>query len=420
MTNKLYEKNSYLKEIETVVTACENRDDQIWITLADTIFFPEEGGQYADTGLIKAGDQEVKVLDGAIVRETSDRTESITYKVDAAIQPGTAVTCFLDFDTRYERMQCHSGEHILTGVIHNRYGYDNVGFHLSDDGPITMDINGQLTYEQVIEMEAVANKVIYQNLPIIDSYPTKDELKDISYRSKIEIAGQVRLITIGEGASLVDVCACCAPHVARTGEVGIIKVISVVNWKGGVRISMLAGKRALDYINHEHDIIRSLTQTMTTSAENILSIYNSKLEEIGELKSKLSESLEEGLLSKIKSELEIEMDNDCDSQFVSGTLINPATNAANKAFFAFVDASYPPTSMKNVFNKMCDMCVGYVGIFSGDDESGYRYFAGSKTLDAKVLGEIFKNELSAKGGGNSDMIQGQMKVEREDIQDILV
>ena len=145
---KLYEKQSYLRECEAVVTDCFTKDGALYVRLDRTILFPEEGGQYADLGELVYGDNNlVRVLGG----ELTDKSGSdIIYRVDKEIPLGE-VRCILDWDLRYERMQNHSGEHVLTGTIHNEFGYDNVGFHLSDDGPVTLDMNGVLTWEEVME-----------------------------------------------------------------------------------------------------------------------------------------------------------------------------------------------------------------------------------------------------------------------------
>lgn len=275
---KLYEKNSYMRECTVTVLDSFEDKGKYYITLDQSIFFPEEGGQYADTGIltIKTPCKEVditteksttckrdmadilsetltadpgevatgsslRLLDGQIIKDGPKKGE-IAYEVSQMIPAGTSLTCVLDWDKRYDRMQNHSGEHVITGTIHNRYGFNNVGFHLSDDGFVTLDIDGALTYDQVIEMEREANAYIYKNLPIIDSYPDNESLKNMSYRSKIEIDGQVRLITVGDESETVDVCACCAPHVKSTGEIGIIKVISVIKWKKGVQIAILCGR----------------------------------------------------------------------------------------------------------------------------------------------------------------------------------
>ncbi len=383
--NKLYETNSYLKECRAVVESLREEGGEYFVTLSDTIFFPEEGGQYADTGYILYNGEKVRVLGGIFGSE-------IVYRVEKAIPVGSEVECELDFDVRYDRMQNHSGEHLLTGVIHNEYGYDNVGFHLSDDGPVTLDVSGPMTYEQVIEMEKKANSLIYANLAITDSYPTKEELKDISYRSKIEIDGQVRLITIGDEETTVDICACCAPHVRSTGEIGIIKVLSVINWKGGVRISMLAGRRALEYIGHEHDIIRELTGLLTTNQDNLVNQVSAHMQEINELKAKLARALEGSVIGRIDKE---------------------------NLKYVFLDADFPAVSMRNVYNVLTEKQDGYVGVFAGDDEGGYRYFAGSKSDDSRIIATKFRELFGAKGGGKPEMVQGQVEATKSEILNAL-
>lgn len=396
--NKLYETNSYLKECKSVITSLTEKDGEYYVTLSDTIFFPEEGGQYADTGYLIYNGEKVRVIDGIFGPE-------ISYKIERAIPEGTEVTCELNFDVRFDRMQNHSGEHLLTGVIHNKYGLNNVGFHLSDEGPVTLDLNGQLSYEQVIEMENVANKLIYANLPITDSYPTKEELTNIEYRSKIEIDGQVRLITIGDENEIIDICACCAPHVRSTGEIGIVKVLSTINWKGGIRISMLAGRRALEYIDNEHNLVRELTSILTTSPENISGLVKSHIEEINLLKGKLAHAMEENVLQKIAA---------CENSNKKNEQEN-----VNKDCFEFVDKDVTAASMKNIYNVLSARYEGYVGIFAGDDESGYRYFAGSSKTDSRELGNMLKETLNAKGGGTDKMVQGQIFASRCEIENMI-
>ena len=401
--NKIYENNSYMKECDTVITESDITEDGAYIYIRDSIFFPEEGGQYADTGRIALNAYELDVLDGQIA------DNGIRYKVDYSdscrksfaelpvlsdiLVINSEIHCILDYDKRYDRMQNHTGEHILTGTVHNDYGYNNVGFHLSDDGLVTLDLDGPLTYEQIIEEEAKANSVVYANLPVKASYPSKDELKDIEYRSKIDIEGQVRLITIGDSDNPVDVCACCAPHVAYTGEVGIIKVISLVNWKGGVRIGILCGRRALEYINHRQGIIMGLTDLMTTNEDNLINRVQAQIEEIKTLKAKLSGALESDIISRIeKGDLDIE-----------------------RTHLVFVDADFPATSMKNIYNILKNTYSGYVGIFAGNDSDGYRYLAGSRNIDSTTLIPIL-NKIGAKGGGNPDMIQGKVQASRLSIE----
>lgn len=385
---KLYEKQSYLSECEAVVTDCFTKDGFVYVRLDRTIFFPEEGGQYADLGELVYGDNtSVRLLGGEV---TDKSGKDIIYRVESEVPVGE-VKCILNWDLRYERMQNHSGEHVLTGTIHNEFGYDNVGFHLSDDGPVTLDMNGVLTWEEVMEMERKANEVIYNNLPITDSYPTGAELANLSYRSKIEIEGQVRLITIGDRDNPIDVCACCAPHVKTTGEIGIIKVISMVNWKGGVRISMLAGRRALRYINDRFDIIRSVTERLTTSFDNVPDIIDGYKKEIGESKALINKTYV-SLAEKICS--------------------------ASGSPFVFFDSDCPMSAMKNILSTLINMTDGYAGVFVGEDGS-YRYMIGSKDKDSRIVASLLKEKLGAKGGGKPDSIQGQVAACKEDIEKVL-
>lgn len=385
---KLYEKQSYLSECEAVVTDCFTKDGFVYVRLDRTIFFPEEGGQYADLGELVYGDNtSVRLLGGEV---TDKSGKDIIYRVESEVPVGE-VKCILNWDLRYERMQNHSGEHVLTGTIHNEFGYDNVGFHLSDDGPVTLDMNGVLTWEEVMEMERKANEVIYNNLPITDSYPTGAELANLSYRSKIEIEGQVRLITIGDKDNPIDVCACCAPHVKTTGEIGIIKVISMVNWKGGVRISMLAGRRALRYINDRFDIIRSVTERLTTSFDNVPDIIDGYKKEIGESKALINKTYV-SLAEKICS--------------------------ASGSPFVFFDSDCPMSAMKNVLSTLINMTDGYAGVFVGEDGS-YRYMIGSKDKDSRIVASLLKEKLDARGGGKSDSVQGQVASCKEDIEKVL-
>ena len=372
---KLYETQSFLKECNTTVESCTENEGVVYIKLKESIFFPEEGGQYADTGVLEYADKCVNLIDGQIV------DGEIIYQISEMIPEGTTVLCKLDWNKRFDRMQNHSGEHILSGLINSKYGFNNIGFHLSDDEFVTLNMDGVLTKEQVMELEKEVNSIIYANVPITDSYPSKEELANITYRSKIEIDGQVRLITIGDEKQTYDICACCAPHVARTGEIGILKITGVSKAKGGVLISILCGRRALEYINHSMDTLNALAGSFTTHPDNVPGIVENLKKECQELKAELSDYKERGLIDAIKA--------------------NPLKN------YVITADSLSPQNMKNVFNTLVDNCQGYVGVFVGTDEDGYRYYAGGKDCDAKVLSGLMREKLGAKGGGSSDMIQGK-------------
>ena len=388
MTEKVYERQSYLKELETTVTESTCEKGQFYVKLKETVLFPEEGGQYSDTGFLLYGDKKVSVLKGELIGNASEGDTDIRYAVDGEIPAGSIVRCVLDWKTRFSRMQNHSGEHIVSGLIHNLYGYNNIGFHLSDDEPVTLTVDGKLSAEQIREIEIKANEAIYEDLPITDSYPSKDELASMDYRSKIEIAGQVRLITIGDPAAPLDICACCAPHVSGTGCIGIIKVISFASVKGGTQVSILCGARALEFIEKNIDNLESIAKGFSTHRDNVPGIVESLREENRALKAKLSEYAEKSILSGITED-------------------GPGC--------IFTDMELSPVSMKNIFNELVARKTGYVGIFAGNDQKGYMYYAGGRDLDARELARLMREKLSSKGGGSAEMIQGRTSSSQDEI-----
>ena len=217
MTEKLFYQDSHMKEFQATVVSCEPQKDHYLIVLDQTAFFPEGGGQYADTG--KLGDVEIT--------DVHEKDGVIYHTANMPLEVGSTVTGRLHWEERFEKMQQHTGEHIVSGLVHERFGYQNVGFHLGSDY-CTMDFNGPITKEQLKEIEREANEAVYQNLDIQVLYPSKEELSDMEYRSKIEIEGQVRIVVVPG----YDVCACCAPHVKKTGEIGMIKLVNMMNYKG--------------------------------------------------------------------------------------------------------------------------------------------------------------------------------------------
>lgn len=387
--NKIYETQSYKTELETTVTNCIPCNKGYHITLADSVIFPNEGGQYCDKAqLITNTNQVINILDGIV-----DNNE-VNYLVDVPIDINSKCIIKIDWETRFMRMQQHSGEHILSGLLYNIYGYINVGFHLSDDDFVTLDTSGELNDSQILDLEARANQVIYENVPIVDSYPTTEELEKINYRSKKQINGQVRLITIGTKNNIIDICACCAPHVKSTGEIGIIKIMNHINYKGGTRLEILCGKRAFNEICKEHLILKNLALGASTSIYNIEESISNLKSELIDTKRKLSQIIENDLLSQIEN-----------------------MNVSDIPCI-FIDELHSPY-MKSAYNALINKFSSkYVGVFLGNDEKGYRYFAGNPNLGSVKLKEIFTQRLDAKGGGNDDMIQGKVNASAKTIVEI--
>ena len=243
----------YKKEFEAEVLSCNTVKKGFEVILSDTCFYPEGGGQPSDRGFLEYNGSKQKVID-----VQRDKEERVVHLVEEEIPAGTLVHGVIDWDFRFSLMQNHTGEHIVSGLINRIYGYENVGFHMGD--VLTIDLSGELSWEQAMEIERKANRVIWQNLPVEVFFPAEGSLDTLYYRSKKELTGQVRLINVED----TDSCACCGLHVLRTGEIGVIKLLSMIRYKGGVRIEMVCGDKAL------YDYEEKLTHV--TDIKNLLSV----------------------------------------------------------------------------------------------------------------------------------------------------
>lgn len=380
-TVRLYDRDAYARVFEATVISCQEitkEDRRLYeVVLDQTLFFPEEGGQSPDKGVIN----DIQVTDVQI------NNEIITHYLESAIPAGSKVMGRIDWAHRFNNMQQHSGEHVFSGIVHKKFGYDNVGFHLSDQ-VVTMDFNGVLTAEQVAEIEWEVNQAIAQNVEIVISYPSKDELASIKYRSKIDIEGQVRIVTV----TGYDVCACCAPHVRRTGEIGGLKVMSLQNYKGGVRISILCGLRALEAFREKCSIVSDLTAFLTTGQENLVTTVQKLKASNQSLSSELSAAKQQLLNQKLSDIPE---------------------DQANVIIF---ESGIDTKIVRNVVNGLVKKHSGICGLFVGSDSEGYSYVIGSSSQDCKILANTLREKLGAKGGGSPQMIQGSVKATAADIQ----
>jgi len=402
MTEKLYDKDAYAREFTAKIIFVKKVEDKskeglTEVVLDRTLFFPEEGGQTPDKGVIKCSlngnEEQFSVVDVQIKDEIIYHTVKADDKSSAVadLSDGIEIAGIIDWNHRYSNMQQHSGEHIFSGLVHNTFGYDNVGFHLSDS-VVTMDFSGPLTDENIRDIETRVNQAIYENVEIIPSFPSKKELENIDYRSKKEIDGQVRLITIPG----YDICACCAPHVKRTGEIGILKVVSYQNYKGGVRVSILCGRRALEQFRYDHDLVTEIAGDFSTSSDNIKA-------SIAKLSDELSKAKQELALARTKL-MEIELSKISEDQ-------------KNVAFFA---SEMDQNQMRNMVNSLTEKHSGYCGAFAGNDRSGYRYILGIKNGDARLGLEALKILGQVKGGGSAQMVQGSMSgISADDIKKVI-
>ncbi|MBE5880886.1 MAG: alanyl-tRNA editing protein [Lachnospiraceae bacterium] len=370
---KLFYEDIHITHFKAVVLSCEKPDsttgkDMYRVLLDATAFFPEEGGQSADIGTI----------DGREVLDVQIKNDLIYHFMKEPIAAGKTVECHVDWAQRFDFMQQHSGEHILSGIVHERFGYNNVGFHLSPR-EVTLDFDGPIESEQLRDIELAANRVIWLNLPIEISYPEKEELATLTYRSKIEIDGQVRIVTIPG----VDVCACCAPHVEATGQIGMIKIVNAQNYKGGMRLTIVCGQRALSDYREKLDSVTTIAQSMSVKQNQVIDAFN-----------------------KLKAETQAlnEKANDLQAKCLAMLLDTLPIPSESEHAVLFTNIS-DNIAIRNAVNNLTGQYEGYCAIFWGCD-GDYRFIAGSKHADCNLLAQQFRAQLGAKCGGNALMIQG--------------
>jgi len=256
---------------------------------------------------------------------------------------------------------------------------------------VTMDFDKPLTEEQLKEMEWAINEAIVANVEIKTGYPSKEELDALEYRSKIEIDGAVRIVEIPG----YDVCACCAPHVHRTGEIGMFKIQNVQNYKGGIRISFLCGFRALEEYRKKSEIITELSGMLTTNQDNITEHVNKLKTQVQSLKTQLSNAKQALMESKI-AEIPAEQKN-----------------------VLLFEKDIDTPVMRTVVNKLVENHDGICGVFVGTDETGYNFIIGSKTIDCREIATKLREELNARGGGKAPMIQGSVEADKNTIVSVL-
>ncbi len=375
MTQRLYEQDSFCREFTATVLSCESQGENYAVILDRTAFFPEGGGQAADSG----------TLGGVAVLDVQTDGERILHTLAAPLTVGQTVTGVLDWDTRFLRMQKHTGEHIVCGIIHRLYGYENVGFHLGSED-VTLDLNGELTREQLDEVEELANRAVAANRTVTAAYPSAEELATMDYRSKKAIDGAVRIVTI-DG---LDRCACCAPHVASTGQVGLIKLLDFIRYKGGVRIHMQCGLDAL------YDYRMRYAQTAAIAAA--LSVKQPMaLDGVQRLLAQ-RDALARELIAARKETLALRVE-----------MLSAESERA-----LFIEKGVDAESLRDLVLAASAKIGGLCAAFTGDDENGYTYAAAGG--DLPQFAAVLKERLSARGGGSAQLIQGRAFASAEDIR----
>lgn len=395
MTEKLYDNDAYQKEftahIQEIRPSAHPREDgfrYLDIVLNRTLFFPEEGGQSCDRGVLGGA----QVVDVQLIGDEIVHTIRCGEDEAAGFVPGLALTGTIDWEHRYDNMQNHSGEHILSGLIHSRFGYDNVGFRLGEE-VMTLDLSGMLTRQQVLGIEREANAVVWQNLKIQCGYPDAKTLEGLDYRSKKEVDGPVRIVTIPG----VDCCACCAPHVARTGEIGMIKIIHMMkNASRGMRLTAVCGKRALLEMEERQGV----------------------LEEVSHLTNKPIQGAADGVQHLLDENKQLAFDMK-QLRIRMAKMQMDQIPAGRENVFLFTGPIDDNIVQREMVNHLCDTHRGACGVFSGSDETGWRYIMGRREGDIRTLNQLLKSELNARGGGKRGMVQGSVTAKRAQIEKIL-
>ncbi len=368
MTEKLYYTDAYIREFTSTVLSSELCEGGYAVTLAATAFFPEEGGQYADTGK----------LGTATVKDAREVDGIIYHITDKPLEVGSTVTGVIDFDARYEKMQCHTAEHILCGLIYATYGLHNVGFHLGADD-VTMDISAPLTWDQLMEIEYRANLIVYENVPVTAIFPTPDELPCLEYRSKLDLTENVRIVSIGS----YDSCACCAPHVRSTGELGLIKILDAEKLRGGMRVHIRAGIRAYREVLKMHDNLSEISHLISLprldtadGVRKLLADYEAK-----------KNGYKAARQAYFEREAELVAPTD-------GSLV-----------LVYPDATQD--ELRVVANSAIDKVGGILVLLSGTD-GAYRFVLASRTADLRTEVKKITAALGGGGGGSSVMAQGSL------------
>lgn len=405
MTEKIFYEDSHRTSFTAKVLDCQKEAGHYAVVLDRTVFFPEGGGQYADTGYLQhAAEKDGKpepVGEAVRITDVQESDGVIRHMADQELQVGQLVTGKIDWTERFMKMQQHTGEHIVSGIVHERFGYNNVGFHLGSED-CTMDFDGEITREELREIEWKANEAAARNLDVIVTYPSKEELAVLDYRSKIEIEGQVRIVTIPG----YDVCACCAPHVEKTGEIGMIRLTNVQRYKGGARVTMLCGVRALADYDKKLDSVKAVSALLCAKEDEIASAVERLKEEYSALKLQLHEQEKQLLACKAAAVLEEEKTVCLIEEGLEGDAPRILMNLV-------LDAGHDICA---VFCKNTKSSVKEKEPESGSEAQEYRYVIGSRRFNMRDLSKELNARFSGRGGGKPEMVQGSLTGSKEELR----
>lgn len=376
MTEKLYYQDSMMRTFTAVVTSCTREKDRWAVTLDRTAFYPEGGGQPADHG----------TLGGVAVLDVREKNEEVFHFCDGKVDIGAVVDGVIDWERRFDFMQQHSGEHIVSGLLCGRFGCDNVGFHIGHE-LVTIDFNAALSTSDVEMVENLANRYIWEDHPIQIDYPSPTQLEHLEYRSKKALTGQVRIVRWPEA----DCCACCGTHVKSSGQVGMIKLISCQKFRDGARIEMAAGARALRWINAVAGQNTRISQLLSAKPGETAAAAERLQKETYTLRGRVAE-LEEGDFAR------------------------KAEALAGKGDVLLIEGTMSADSLRKLCGMVKDRCLGRCAVFAGSD-GAYQYAIAQGGGDLRGLAKELNAALNGRGGGKPEFVQGSVRAARQEIQD---
>lgn len=374
-TRKIYYEDSHLTTFTARVLACTPAERGYEVVLDATAFYPEGGGQAADTG----------TLNGIRVLDTRERGETVVHLCEQPLEPGLTVEGRINWDSRFARMQQHSGEHIVSGIIHRRFDYHNTGFHMGSD-IITIDFDGVIPEEALSEIEAEANSAVWANLPLRIWYPSPEELPTVAYRTKKALPWPVRIVEIPG----YDCCACCGTHVSATGEIGVIKLFSAVNFRGGTRMEMACGSQALKILNDTYAQNKLVSQA-----------FSAKIFETGAAAQRMNEQL-----AKLKFQ---------HTGLQRKLFVKTASGYENAGNVLHFEEELDGTGLRELADAIANRCGGWAAVFSGTDAEGYGFCLAAREGDLRALCKEMTSALHGRGGGKPAFQQGRVQATKEEI-----
>lgn len=373
-TEKLFYIDQYRTEETSTVLSCKQAKGGYAVVLDRTIFYPTGGGQPCDLG----------TLGEATVTDVSEQDGAIVHLCDAPLSVGETVTGKIDFDRRFLFMQQHSGEHLVSGVIHRRYGFENVGFHMGSEC-VTFDFSGEISPQDLKSIEREVNEIIYRNIKAEALYPDAETLHTYPFRSKKELSGWVRLVKFGDA----DLCACCGLHVAATGEIGLVKLLSTTKFHDGSRIEMLAGIRALDYMNALAEQNREISVLLSAKPFATAAAVKRVSDELASAQYRITE-LENQLFAVKAAEY---------------------AGAGNVLLF---ESAMSPDALRRLTDAVMQTCGGRCAVFSGED-GNYKYAVGQAGADLRETVKALNTALNGRGGGKPFFAQGSVAATASEI-----